>query len=413
MMRSKVRFCLAILLCSMIALSLFLVPSALTANAMSDVWYAPTCEANFGESTTATLSSKTTVVSYNEGSARLSTTYKFSASAPTTLFCSLPVYCPLYDVASCGASLSLNGTSATPTYGYSWGSLMGSATDSYSDILALREKLSDIDSTVIVHQFMVSATDETEFSFSLQADDYMIYELGRHKYTFDTRCYEVYVSPNRPCYFIVFGNKPTVTASELCSITYNELTLDEYLAESIGFVTELANGVDATNLVSHWLNAFLASDVKVREDSLFNDCSRHSYAYLDYSLELPSGESTIVIEQPMTVGLNSQFDPRVYVGKIYAPAQSAPLSFSVVTEQYVIDSTLALNNNSYNGDAVEAFTIAFCAVKEPALVNYPTEAWEPWRIALLSVGCVIGLGGIIFFIVNLVLWKKSSKVKKS
>ena len=120
----------------------------------------------------------------------------------------------------------------------------------------------------------------------------------------------------------VFGNKPTVTASELCSITYNELTLDEYLAESIGFVTELANGVDATNLVSHWLNAFLASDVKVREDSLFNDCSRHSYAYLDYSLELPSGESTIVIEQPMTVGLNSQFDPRVYVGKIYAPAQS-------------------------------------------------------------------------------------------
>ena len=45
-------------------LSLFLVPSALTANAMSDVWYAPTCEANFGESTTATLSSKTTVVSY-------------------------------------------------------------------------------------------------------------------------------------------------------------------------------------------------------------------------------------------------------------------------------------------------------------------------------------------------------------
>ena len=38
MMRSKVRFCLAILLCSMIALSLFLVPSALTANAMSDVW---------------------------------------------------------------------------------------------------------------------------------------------------------------------------------------------------------------------------------------------------------------------------------------------------------------------------------------------------------------------------------------
>ena len=412
MLRSRVRYCLAILFCAIFTLSLFLVPSSLVANAMSDEWYPPTCEANFGDSA-ATLSSKTTVVYYNEGSARLSTTYTFSASTPTTLSCSLPVYCPLYDVAGCGVTLSLNSTTATPTYGYSWSSVFGSITDSYSDILGLREKLSDIDPTVTVHQFMVSATEEAEFSFSLQKDDRMIYELGRYSYTGSTRLYEVKVSPNFPCYFIVFGSKPNVTASELCSVTYNELTFNEYLAETISLVTLLSNGNDATNLVNHWVNAFLSSDIKVREDSLYNDCSRQSYAFLDYSLELPTGESTIVIEQPMTVGLNSQFDPRVYVGKIYAPAQSAPLSFSVVTEQYVVDSTLALNNNSYNGDAVEAFTIAFCAVKEPALVNYPTEAWEPWRIALLSVGCVIGLGGIIFFIVNLVLWKKSSKVKKS
>ena len=81
MVRSRFRYWLALLLCAIVSLSFFLVPSALVANAMSDEWYAPTCEANFGESATATLSSKTTVVTYNEGSARLSTTYKFSASA--------------------------------------------------------------------------------------------------------------------------------------------------------------------------------------------------------------------------------------------------------------------------------------------------------------------------------------------
>jgi len=418
MLRSRFRYCLAVLIFTIVSLSLFLVPSALVAKAMSDVWYPPTCEVNFGESTTATLSSKSTVVSYNEGSARLSTTYKFLASAPTTLSCTLPVYSPLYDVENCGVSLSLNGSTANPTYGYSWGSLLGSATDSYADILALREKQSDIDSTVSVHQFIASATEESEFSFSLQEGDYMIYELGRYSYTVATRLYEVKVSPNanNPCYFIIFGNKPTVSVSEHCSITYKEMTLDEYLAESIGFVTELTNSVDATNLVTHWVNAFLSSDVKVREDSLFDDCSRRSYAFLDYLLELPSGESTIVVEQSMVFGLNSQFDPRVYVGKIYSPTQSAPLSFSVSTEQYVVDSTLALKNNSYNGDAVEAVTLAFCAVKDPVRVNgSASSSWRfpPWLIAVEVILGVIVVGLVTFMIVSFIKRKKASKENKN
>ena len=418
MLRSRFRYCLTVLVLAIVSLSLFFVPSVLVATAMSDEWYAPTCEANFGEFTAATISSKTTVVSYNDGSAQLSTTYKFSASSPTTLSCSLPVYCPLYDVASCGATLSLNGTTATPTYSYSWGSLFGSATDSYADILALREKQSTIDSTISVHQFIVSATEEdSEFSFSLQADDRMIYEFGRHSYTSATRLYEVKVSPNEnfPCYFLVFGHKPTVTASEHCSITYKELTLDEYLAESISFVTELSNGIDATNLVTHWVSEFLASDVKVRKDSLFDDCSRRSYVFLDYSLELPSGESTIVVEQPMTVGLNSLYNPRVYVGKIYSPAQTVPLSFSVVTEQYVVDSTLSLKNNSYNGDAVEAVTIAFCAVKDPTLVNGSNNSngrFPPWLIAVEVVVGVIAVSLAAVSIWSFVKWKKSSKGDK-
>lgn len=407
MLHQRYRYYLLILFCAIVSLSIF-APYALVANAMSDEWYAPTCEANFGDSATATLSSKATVVSYSEGSARLSTTYKFSASAPTTLSCSLPIYCPLYEVTSCGASLTLNGTIASPSYGYSWGTLIGSATDSYSDILGLREKVSDIDSSIPVHQFSISASVESEFSFSIQPEDRMIYELGRYSYSSATRLYQVKVSPdaNTPCYFIVFGNKPNVTASEHCSITYKELTLAEYLDENIEFITELSNGVDATNLVTHWVAEFLSSDVKVRGDTIINDCSRHSYVFQDYTLELPFGESTIVVEQPMTVGINSQFEPRVYVGKIYSPVQSAPLSFSVATEQYVVDSTLSLKNNSYNGDAVEAVTIAFCAVKDPTLVNAPSWRFPPWLIAVEVILGVIFVSLVTFMIVSFVKSKK-------
>lgn len=412
MLRSRLRYCLALLFCALVSVSLLFVPSASVANAMTNEWYPPTCEANFKESTTATLLSKSTVITYNDGAARLSTTYKFSASAPTNLSCSLPIFCRQFEVATCDASLSLNGILATPTYGYSFDSPFFSDTESYSDILTLREKLSDVDPSLSVHEFMVSATDEATFSFSLQPEDRIIYELFRHKYTAATRLYEVNVSPNSPCYFIVFGNKPTVDASELCSITYSQKSIDEYVTAANEFMTQMTNGVDCTEIITHWVINFLSSNSKVSEDRLLDDCAKLSYAFWDYSLELPSGESTIVIEQPLSLGLNSHYDPKVYVGKIFSPAQSAPLSFSVATEQFVVDCTLSLNNKAYNGDAVEAVTIAFCAVKDPTLVNSPTVAWEPWRIAVLSVSCVLGVAAIVWLIILFVKTKKPPKENK-
>lgn len=400
--------CLIILL----LIPVLLFPSVHVANAMSDEWYPPTCELSFKDSTTATLTGKATKVSYNDGSARLTTTYKFNASEATTLSCSLPVYCLQYDVGSCGASLSLNGSVATPSYGYSFKSPFFSGSETYADVLTLRETQSDIDITTIpVHSFSVSVTEEAEFSFSLQPNDHLIYEFGRYSYYTADRLYKVKVSPNMPCYFIVFGNKPTVDASELCSITYSQKTVSEYIAESAEFMTQMANGIDCSEIVTHWVTNYLSSNTIVEGKRIIDECAMHSYAFLDYSLALPVGESTIVVEQPMKVGLNSRYNPRVYVGKIFSPAQAAPLSFSVDTEQYVVDSTLALNNNFYSGDAVEAVTIAFCSVKAPDLVNPPTVAWEPWKIAVVSVCSVIGVAAVIFLIITTVQFIKSRKHK--
>ena len=411
MIRSRSRIFIFIILGAFMALIFLSAPLTLFANAMSDVWYPPTCECSFGESA-APLTSKSTEVSYNSGEASLKTTYKFSASAPIEINCTLPVYCRQFELSTYEATLKLNGTVVTPSYGYSSKSTFGADYENYADILALRESVSELDRTIKVHQFIVTTTEDTSFSFSLQESDHIMYEFGRHSYSTDTRLFKVNITSSYPGSFLVFGNKPTLETTELCKVEYNELSMDEYITEMVSFLTEMTNGIDCTDIITHHVSEFLASSNMLSDDLFLDSVSRFTYGFLDYTLSLPVGESTIVVEQPMSVGLNSQFDPKVYVGKIYSPAQSAPLSFSVVTEQYVVDSTLELKNNAYGGDAAETITIAFCEVQKPDLVNgvAPVE-WEPWRIALLCVAGVIGLAGIVVFLVFIVPWKKITKRK--
>lgn len=411
MIRTRSRILVSVILGVFAALLFFFAPISLRANAMSDEWYPPTCECSFGESS-ATLTSKATEVSYDSGKASLKTTYKFSASAPTELICTLPVYCRQFEVSSYEATLKLNGVVATPSYGYGSKSTFGADYENYADILALRESVAELDKSIKVHQFIVTATEDTTFSFALQESDHIMYEFGRYSYTTDTRLFKVNITSSYPGSFLVFGNKPTLETTELCKVEYKELSMDEYITEAVTFLTEMTNGVDCTDIVTHRVSEFLASSNMLSDDLFLDSCSMFTYAFLDFILSIPTGESTIVVEQPMTVGLNSQFNPRVYVGKIYAPAQTAPYSFSVNTEQYVVDSTLKLKNNAYSGDAAKSITIAFCEVQKPDLVNgsAPVE-WEPWRIALLCVAGVIGLAGIVIFMVFIVPWKKLKKRK--
>lgn len=408
MIRIKISNFLVFFILTCVALSFCIFSSPMMVNAMSDVWYAPTCEANFEESSAATLLSKTTIVSYNSGNASLKTCYKYSTYNPTSLACSLPVYCQQFDVSSYKASLTLNGSNVTPSYGYSSKSVFLGNSESYADILALREQLSEIDPNILIHEFAVSASEEASFSFSLQKTDHIIYTFYRYSSTTNPQTYDVTVSPSHPISFVVFGNKPIINASELCSVNYTEKSLDTYVAEMASIMEEMTNGVDCTELVTHRVNEFLSSNNSLSFDNFLNSCYLRSYAFLDYSLLLPSGESTIIIEQPMAVGLNSLFNPKVYVGKIYAPEQTAPFSFSIETEQYVVDSTLSLNNNCYAGLAKESITIAFCEVKNPTPINGSNSVqWAPWRITVVSVCGVIGIAAFVVLIVSLVQLKKT------
>ena len=243
MIRIKKHLIVLFFFCIFATLSYFSITTAFVANAMSDDWYPPTCECSFGESA-ATLTSKTSVVNYNSGKASLTTTYKFSAAAPTEMSCTLPVYCRQFELSTYEATLKFNGATITPYYGYGSKSTFFTACETYADILSLREILSELDTTIKVHQFIVSSTEDTSFSFSLQETDHIMYQFGRHSYSNATRLFKVNLTPSYPGSFLVFGNKPTLEATELCKVDYTELTLDEYITEAVEFLTEMTNGYD-------------------------------------------------------------------------------------------------------------------------------------------------------------------------
>lgn len=407
MFRSKSVAFFSLFLCTIAALFVFYIPISTTANAMSDEWYPPTCECSFGESA-ATLTSKSTEIRYDNGKASLKTSYTFFASTSTKLTCTLPVFSRQFELSMYEATLKLNDSTATPSLGYGSKSAQFYGSESYEEVLSLREALSELDTTIKVHQFIVSSTEDASFSFSIQKTDHIMYKFGWHSYSVEPSLFKVNITPNQPGSFLVFGNKPALETTEFCKVEYKEMTLNEYITEMVGFLTEMTNGYDCTDIVTHRLNEFLSSNNRISDDIFLDSVFLFTYGFLDYTLQLPVGESTIVVEQPMAVGLNSLYSPRVYVGKIYAPAQTAPYSLSVNTEQYVVDSTLQLKNNAYSGNAAESITIAFCEVQKPNLVNgVVSTKWEPWRIAVVSIGCVIGLASIISFVILIVKYKQS------
>lgn len=247
MIRIKKHLIVLLLLSILATLSVLSMSTTFVANAMSDDWYPPTCECSFGESS-ATLASKSTAINYGNGTASLTTTYIFSASTPTELTCTLPVFCRQFELSTYEASLRLNGSIVTPGYGY--GSLAARffGCETYSDVLSLRETLSELDSSIMVHRFIVSATEDTSFSFSLQEKDHIMHSFGRHSYSSNTRLFEVNITPNFPGSFLSNGKKyPSrnedgtfdyETVVKFLEELYVMFKWDKYESKTLGAISE-------------------------------------------------------------------------------------------------------------------------------------------------------------------------------
>ena len=130
--------------------------------------------------------------------------------------------------------------------------------------------------------------------------------------------------------------------------------------------------------------------------------------YLDYSVELPAGNSTITISQPVRLGFNTIFEPAVRVARILSPTVSSPTEFTIDSDYYIVYCDLPLSNTSYSGNNVEDISISLCSVKNPKASN-TGQPLSTTQIVILSIGCPILGVLLIIIIVNSVRYIKQKK----
>ena len=100
----------------------------------------------------------------------------------------------------------------------------------------------------MVHRFIVSATEDTSFSFSLQEKDHIMHSFGRHSYSSNTRLFEVNITPNFPGSFLSNGKKyPSrnedgtfdyETVVKFLEELYVMFKWDKYESKTLGAISE-------------------------------------------------------------------------------------------------------------------------------------------------------------------------------
>lgn len=410
MLRSKLRYCFVILICFCAILLASTALAPLTANAMTQDWYSPTCEMVF-DSSNAVITSKSTEIKYGNGKATLVSTYQLHADSATTLDCTLPLYGRLCEFPSNEVKITYQGEIIEDGLWFDYSSRNTSffEAESLEDIMSFRADTVAFDPGIVIHEYTITASENTSFSFNLNESNRMLYVFGSHSYNALKRLYTVNINARQGAHLLIFGDALDLESSDAYSVDASETTLGEYADYILEtYVNEMSDGRDCTELLRYRFGEFMAAEYGVMEEfTLWDSCFRVGYAYQHLTLEVAAGDSTLSVSQPMNIGYNYAFTPLVYVVKILSPRSTAPLSFKVTTEEYVLESTIALTNNAYSGESAESITIALCSVQKPTPKDAPTNKLQPWQIAVCAVCGVVGVAAIAAMVVCIVKWKKS------
>lgn len=210
-------------------------------------------------------------------------------------------------------------------------------------------------------------------------------------------------------HFTVFGSAPKLELTDACIVESKELSLGEYIDEYAEALANVNVEYNYKELATIKIGEFLSSDYLYTDHDLYNACFSASYIFLDYSAELPTGNSTITISQPIRLGFNTLFEPTVRVARILSPSTSVPTEFDVDSDFYVVYCDLPLSNNSYGGNNTEDITVSLCSVKNPKTADAGQPPLSTTQIIILSVGCPILGILMIIIIVNLVQYIKQRK----
>lgn len=394
----------------LLLVSSFILQPIIHASAMTDEWVPPAFQAEVKDTATVHLLSQKSILSYRNDSAVLTTTYTVSNSGESTLHSwTLPFFSYYLSDNDHGITCSVNDAIVTPSHGYSKRHTYTYDIDSYDKVMDSRVGSPSLNLDMDCFDYTVTASEDTVFAFELAPDSRILYTFGRHTYYSEKRRFEMKLATmGERTHFTVFGSAPTLELTDACIVESRELSLGEYIDEYAEAMSNVNVEYDYKELAMIKIGEFLSSDYLYTDHDLYNACFSASYIYLDYSAELPTGNSTITISQPVRLGFNTLFKPTVRVAKILSPTISAPTEFSIDSDFYIVYSDLTLSNNSYSGNNVEDISVSLCSVKNPKTAD-AGQPLSTTQIVILSIGCPILGVLMIIFIVNLVRYIKQKK----
>lgn len=392
-----------------LTLSIFFQP-IIHASAMTDSWVPPAFQAEIKDTSNIHLLSQKSTLSYRNDSAVLSTTYTVSNSGDSAFYSwTLPFFSYYLSDNDHGITCSVNDTIVTPTHGYSKRHAYTYDIDSYDKVMDSRIDTPSLNLDMDCFDYTVTASEDTVFAFELTPDSRILYTFGRHTYYSENRRFEMKLATTGELtHFTVFGSAPKLELTDACKIDSKELSLGEYIDEYAEALSNVNVEYDYKELATIKIGEFLSSDYLYTDSDLYNACCSASYIFLDYSAELPTGNSIITISQPIQLGFNTLFKPTVRVAKILSPTTSVPTEFCVDSDYYVVYCDLPLSNNSYSGNNAEDISVSLCSVKNPKTAD-AGQPLSTTQIIILSIGCPILGALLIILIVNLVRYIKQKK----
>lgn len=247
---------------------------------------------------------------------------------------------------------------------------------------------------------------EIEFSFQKNADQAVIHNgtswssQGVNGYSFKGKNsdmeeypYQVFVSNGE---LIDFQSNVEYTVSNIPYKDYVDYYLNEWIAEL---------GEEYRPYYYSKFNRTLLGGVYDVSDVLYD---YSAYTFVLMKVELPVGDSQIVVNSGVYVLVNALYKPYIYIVRTVSPyPQAVEYSLTIIPSEnlpYLVEQNIGLKNFSYKSNKqIDDGYYIMSADKKPDYVldNNQQSKDKTWILYLgLGISCLLLLGTAMFFIIN-------------
>lgn len=322
-----------------------------------------------------------------------------------TIRMTLPIYGKLIEIGTDSATLLLNNKKITPSLSYSKALFGFPSSFSHEDVLAMKITAPPLDLSIPCYYYSFTTDNEGTIILSLPENAVSFINFNSFSYNTATRQYNIKLRSSTEQSIIVLKDDLSIIATDNAVIEKTALTYENILDYAISFVSETGEtDIDDTlkNIIYTRFADCAASEK--REFNFYTDIIEapfeYGFVYLDYTIELPQGESIIQIIQPLQFSIDRSYTPEVQTFQITAPKNNH-VTLALSTARKILSNKTSFANQNdiytFEGTIDKHLIIDVCSSDSPLLPhknNLPI-----WLIILLSACGFTILTIILFFTV--------------